>query len=185
MNLLLTSCGLETETIRQAFLRMLHQPAGQTKALFIPTAANSPDAVEVLPNCLGDLLRCDIPRANIQVCDLHDPLEPDWIQRIDVVYLCGGSPSYLLRRINEGPFREELLAFLRGGGAVIGVSAGSMVFAGQLEHSLGVLQCPLHVHCSEEEREAPGRYSLDRRDAIRLGNRQAIRFEQDALVVFE
>ena len=185
MNLLLTSCGLETETIRQAFLQMLRKPAGQTKALFIPTAANSPDAVEVLPKCLGDLLRCDIPRENIRVYDLHDPLEPDWIQQTDAVYLCGGSPAYLLRRINEGPFREELLAFLRDGGAVIGVSAGSMVFASQKEHSLGVLQCPLHVHCSDETREAPGRYPLDRREAIRLGNRQAIRFEQDALVVFE
>lgn len=81
MNLLLTSCGLETETIRQAFLQMLRKPAGQTKALFIPTAANSPDAVEVLPKCLGDLLRCDIPRENIRVYDLHDPLEPDWISR--------------------------------------------------------------------------------------------------------
>ena len=65
MNLLLTSCGLETETIRQAFLQMLRKPAGQTKALFIPTAANSPDAVEVLPKCLGDLLRCDIPLPDI------------------------------------------------------------------------------------------------------------------------
>lgn len=185
MNLLLTSCGLETETIRQAFLRMLHKPAGQTKALFIPTAANSPDAVEVLSKCLRDLIRCDIPRANIQVYDLHDPLEPDWIQRIDVVYLCGGSPSYLLRRINEGAFREELLAFLQGGGAVIGVSAGSMVFAGQMEHSLGVLPCPLHVHCSEEEREAPGCYPMDRKTAIMLGERQAIRFERDAMIIFE
>lgn len=142
MNLLLTSCGLETETIQQAFLQMLRKPAGQTKALFIPTAANSPDAVEVLPKCLGDLLRCDIPRENIRVYDLHDPLEPDWIQQTDAVYLCGGSPAYLLRRINEGPFREELLAFLRDGGAVIGVSAGSMVFASQMEHSLGGFAMP-------------------------------------------
>lgn len=68
---------------------------------------------------------------------------------------------------------------------MIDVSAGSMVFASQMEHSLGVLRCPLHVHCSDEEREAPGRYPLDRREAIRLGNCQAIRFEQDALVIFE
>lgn len=185
MNLLLTSCGLETETIRQAFLKMLRKPAGQTKALFITTAANSPDAVEVLPKCLRDLLRCDIPRANIQVYDLHDPLEPDWMQRFDVVYLCGGSPSYLMRRINEGPFRNELLAFLQCGGAVIGVSAGSMVFAGEMEHSLGLLPCPLHVHCIDKDREAPGSYPMDRKTAIMLGERQAIRFEQDTMMIFE
>ena len=185
MNLLLTSCGLETETIRQAFLQMLRKPAAQAKALFVPTAANSPDAVEVLPKCLGDLLRCGIPREHIQVYDLHDPLEPDWMQRIDVVYLCGGSPSYLLRRINEGPFREELLAFLRNGGAVIGVSAGSVVFAGQMERSLGLLPCPLHVHCSEADREAPGSYPMDRKAAVMLGERQAIRFEQNAMIIFE
>ena len=46
-----------------------------SEALFIPTAANTPDAIEVLPKCLNDLLKCGIPRENITVYDLYDALD--------------------------------------------------------------------------------------------------------------
>ena len=65
MNVLLTSCGLETPAITDAFLRMLPKSPADTRALFIPTAACNPDAIEVLPKCLNDLLKCGIPRENI------------------------------------------------------------------------------------------------------------------------
>lgn len=52
MKLLLTSCGLETDTIQQTFANMLNKPMDQIHALFIPTAANSPNAIEVLPKSL-------------------------------------------------------------------------------------------------------------------------------------
>lgn len=185
MNLLLTSCGLETKTIEQTFLQMLNKPAEQVRALFIPTAANSPDAIEVLPKCLEDLLRCGIPRENICVYDLHDSIHYASMQQYDAVYLCGGSPAYLLRRIIEGGFDQCLLKYLEDGGVVLGVSAGSMVFASQMANNLGILQCPLHVHCPDERRIAPGRYPLSRTEDILLGNSQAIRFEQGEMIVFE
>lgn len=185
MNLLLTSCGLETDTIQQTFANMLHKPMNQIHALFIPTAANSPDAIEVLPKCLEDLLRCGIKRENILVYDLYDHITDEQMQRIDVVYLCGGSPSYLLRRINESGFCDRLLQFIRQNGVVLGVSAGSMVFASQMEDNLGILHCPLHVHCPDEKRIEPGRYALTRSEDILLGNRQGIIFEGNDIIVFE
>ena len=39
MRLMLTSCGLETEKIRDHFLKMLGKDPRDTRALFIPTAA--------------------------------------------------------------------------------------------------------------------------------------------------
>ncbi len=60
MNVLLTSCGLETETIEKAFKNMLPKSPSEIKAIFIPTAANFADAIEVLPKCLNDLLKCGI-----------------------------------------------------------------------------------------------------------------------------
>ena len=185
MNLLLTSCGLETNVIQQAFVEMINKPMSQVRALFIPTAANSPDAIEVLPKCLEDLLRCGVLRENICVYDLHDKLSSDQINEMDVIYLCGGSPAYLLRRINESGFCTQLLQYINQNGVVLGVSAGSMVFASQLENNLGILSCPLHVHCPDALRVQPGRYPLTRKDAIMLGNRQAIRFEGHNMVVFE
>ena len=185
MNVLLTSCGLETETIEQAFLKMLNKNPENAKAIFIPTAANNPDAIEVLPACLNDLLKCGIPRENIFVYDLHDTFEDNLLESYDVIYLCGGDPNYLLRRVNEQGFNKQIEKFIGNDGVVVGVSAGSIIFANNLSDNLGLLQCALDVHCSEETCEKAGSYSSKRAERIRLGNNQAIIFEENELVIIE
>lgn len=50
MNVLLTSCGLETEKIRKTFVNMLTKSPNDIKAMFIPTAANSPDGLKYYQN---------------------------------------------------------------------------------------------------------------------------------------
>lgn len=185
MNVLLTSCGLETNVIEQAFLKMLNKRPARIKALFIPTAAISPDAIEVLPKCLNDLLKCDIVRENIFVYDLYDDIDDDLSETYDVVYLCGGNSKYLLRRVRESGFDKKLDSFIRRGGAVVGVSAGSMIFADDMPDNLGLLQCALDVHCSKDICEKAGQYSLNRKERIRLGNEQAIVFENDCFVIIE
>lgn len=173
MHVLLTSCGLETQAIADAFLGMLPVEPAAARVLFIPTAAVHPDAIEVLPKCLNDMLRLGVPREQITVYDLHDPIEGPLSARWDAVYLCGGDTRYLLRRVNEGGFRERLLAFIEEGGAVLGVSAGSLIFAANLPDNLGLLPCPLDVHCPDEARDQPGPIAGGPA-RVRLGNRQAI-----------
>lgn len=185
MKVLLTSCGLETKVIEQAFLQMLHKAPAEIRVMFIPTAATSPDAIEVLPKCLNDLLKCDIRRENITVYDLHDDLKTQISECYDVIYFCGGDPAYLLRRINERGFDHKIKAFIKQGGIVVGVSAGSIIFADNMPDNLNLLQCALDVHCSDETCEKAGRYKKDRQERIRLGNKQAILFEEDELVIIE
>ena len=185
MKCMLTSCGLETKTIADAFLDLLPKAPQKVKALFIPTAAVDPDAIEVLPKCLGDLLKCGIPRENITVHDLHDPIAGQLSDWFDVVYLCGGNTGYLLRRINERGFRQQLLRFIEENGVVVGVSAGSIIFGQNLPNNLGLLACPVDVHCTEETREHPGRYDAARQERIRLGNRQALLWQEGKIVIIE
>ena len=185
MNVLITSCGLETKRIEKSFMDMLQKTTSEIKAIFIPTAANSPDAIDVLPKCLNDLLKCGIKRENIFVYDLHDEIENNIINSYDVIYLCGGSSDYLLKRINEKNFRKQLLEFISLGKIVIGVSAGSMIFANDMPNNLGLLKCGLDVHCNDEIREKTGRYARNRQERIKLGNTQAISFEDDNIIVFE
>lgn len=183
MNVMLTSCGLETQAITQAFLRLLPVEPAAARVLFIPTAAVDPDAIEVLPKCLGDLLKIGVARENITVCDLHDPISGPLASRWDAVYLCGGNTHYLLRRINEGGFRDQLLAFIGKGGAVLGVSAGSVIFASNLPENLGLLPCPLDVHCPDDACEPSGPLAAHGDKHIRLGQRQAILWENGVPVV--
>ena len=185
MNVILTSCGLETKPIADAFTAMLPKPPSEIKAMFIPTAAVFPDAIDVLPKCLDDLRGCGIKDENIVVNDLHTGPDQPIGDAFDVVYLCGGDTKYLLKRINEQGFNQRLLEFISGGGIVMGVSAGSVIFAGNLPDNLGLLKCPLSVHAKEEDRANAGAYPRDREEKINLGNRQAILFQGDSLVIIE
>lgn len=184
MRVLLTSCGLETPAITDTFLRLLPSAPAAARVLFIPTAAINPDAIEVLPKCLNDLLRIGVPRENITVHDLHDPIDGPLAARWDAVYICGGDTRYLLRRVNEGGFRWQLLRFIEEGGPVLGVSAGSIIFAANLPENLGLLPCPLDVHCPDRACDAPGPVPA-RANRIRLGNRQAILWQNGAPHVME
>ena len=86
MRVLLTSAGLETEEIKECFEDMAGKDMSLVKALFIPTAAIDADAIEVLPKCMNDLLKCGILGKNIDVFDLHAGMEFEKLQQYDVVY---------------------------------------------------------------------------------------------------
>lgn len=101
MRVLLTSAGLETEEIKECFVAMAAKNMQSVKALFIPTAATDAGAVQVLPKCVNDLLKCGISEENIKVFDLHTGMKKSEMQKYDVVYLCGGDASYLLERMNS------------------------------------------------------------------------------------
>ena len=151
MRVMLTSCGLETQKIKDCFLTMLGKEGAKAKALFIPTAAIDADAIEVLPKCMNDLLKCGIPKENIRVFDLHQNMPMDELKTYDVVYLTGGRTSYLLERINDTGFRETLLTYIRDNGFVIGVSAGSGNAADlyQRQRFCDWRQCGKHYFCQQ------------------------------------
>lgn len=172
MKVMLTSCGIETEALKQAFLHMLGKEPADAKALFIPTAAIDADAIAVLPACMDDLLKCGIPKENIQVFDLHRNMSAGELQSFDAVYLCGGSTAYLLERINLSGFRDALLTYIANDGLVIGVSAGSVIFANNLPGNLALLDTKLFVHCKNTG--IIGRLSFPLPDSLELSNTAAI-----------
>ena len=175
MKVMLTSCGIETNTIQEHFLEMLGKPPAQARALFIPTAAIFADAIAVLPECMNDLLKCGIPKDNIQVFDLHRNMPADELQAFDVIYLCGGRTAYLLERINDTGFRHSLLEYIRNDGLVIGVSAGSIIFANNLPSHLGLLDVKLNVHCPSTSFVGKVHFSL-RESVVELSNTAAMLF---------
>lgn len=172
MRLMLTSCGLETEKIKEHFLEMLGKDPHDARALFIPTAAIDADAIEVLPKCMNDLLGCGIPKENIRVFDLHADIPAEELKSMDVIYFCGGRTAYLLERINDSGFRETLLSYIRENGFVIGVSAGSIIFANNLPGNLGFVDTKLDVHC--ERSSFTGRVTFPLVDNLKLSNTAAM-----------
>jgi len=172
MRVLLTSAGLETEEIKECFIDMVGKDMSRVKALFIPTAAINAGAIQVLPKCLNDLLKCGIQDENIKVYDLHIGMEIDELQQYDVVYLCGGDSEYLLERINATGFNITLMNYIENEGMVIGVSAGSIIFANNLSGNLGLINTKLNVHCGEGEKRGKLEYPV--KDNIRLTDNSAL-----------
>ena len=144
--ILLTSAGFESKTISDAFLGFVDKNPKDIKALFIPTAAIFPAAIAVLPKCMEDLLNVGIPAENIKVFDLHRSMTAQELSEFDAVYFTGGSPQYLLDRINDTNFNVPLNDYVNSGGVYIGVSAGSIVAAGNLPNNMGYLNASLRVH---------------------------------------
>lgn len=172
MRVLLTSAGLETEEIQNFFVELTGKAMSVVKALFIPVAAINADAVAVLPKCMNDLLKCGILDKNIKVYDMHEGMETEELQRYDVVYLCGGETRYLLQRINDTGFRKSLMEYIRAGGVVLGVSAGSLIFANNHKENLGLIDTKLDVHCKEGE--ARGKLTYPLKKNLRLTNTCAL-----------
>jgi peptidase E len=172
MRVLLTSAGLETEEIKEYFVEMLGKDVADVKALFIPTAAIDAGAIEVLPKCMNDLLKCGIQNKNIRVFDLHTGMEIAELQKYDVVYLCGGDTTYLLERVNATGFNETLINYINDNGMVIGVSAGSLLFSNNLVGNLGLINTRLDVHCPNGEVRGKVEYPL--KDNVRLTNTCAL-----------
>lgn len=167
MRVLLTSAGLETEGIKECFVDMVNKNMSLVKALFIPTAA-----IEVLPKCMNDLLKCGILDKNIDVFDLHIGMEFEKLKRYDVVYLCGGNTHYLLERINATRFSKSLMEYINNNGLVIGVSAGSLIFSNNLNNNLGLIDTKLDVHCIMGERRGKLTYPL--KNNVKLTNTCAL-----------
>ena len=172
MRVLLTSAGLETEEIKERFVDMAGKDMSLIKALFIPTAAIDAGAIEVLPKCMNDLLKCGILDKNIDVYDLHDGMEFEKLQQYDVVYLCGGNTNYLLERINDTGFNKSLMEYINGNGLVIGVSAGSLIFSNNLDNNLGLIDTKLDVHCITGEKRGKLTYPL--KNNVKLTNTCAL-----------
>ena len=166
MKLILSSAGLENEVLKSQFLKLLDKDVKDVHPLFIPTAAIDPGAIAVLPKCMNDLLKCGIPEENITVFDLHKGMCLPELEQFDLVYLCGGRTSYLLQRINDTGFRDSLLEYIQLDGLVLGVSAGSIIFANNLENNLGLLDAKLDVHCQSGEK--PGK--LEQKAHVQLTN---------------
>ncbi len=145
--ILLTSAGFENPAVQRCFLDLLEKPAREARALFIPTAAIDEDAKAVLPKCRGDLLGAGVLPEHITDFDLDRPMSTDELSGYDTVYFCGGSTEYLLKRIKAVGFDRSLDAALEQGLVYVGVSAGSIISAGNLPGNLGYLPQKLDVHC--------------------------------------
>ncbi|MBL4936977.1 Type 1 glutamine amidotransferase-like domain-containing protein [Clostridium sp. YIM B02515] len=181
--IILTSSGFKNKNIEKKFLELVEVPKEKIKVLFIPTAAITKEAMDMLPVCKNDLLNAGVLEENISTYDLNRVMKRKEICGFDAIYVCGGSSKHLLSKINEYKFYLPLKDFLDNGGVYIGVSAGSIVAAQNMSDNLGYINCILNVH--EQVGSQSGYIDVSCCPNIKLTDNHAIVIIDDNINIIE
>ncbi|MBP3543145.1 MAG: Type 1 glutamine amidotransferase-like domain-containing protein [Lachnospiraceae bacterium] len=191
--ILLTSAGL-TETMKKVFFDEIRKPVNEIKIIFVPSAATTKDdsAREGISVCVYELLCMGIKEENIflynlenllshgykrtyseKVKDLPKPyrlLDENELLEFDAIIFGGGDAGILLKEMNRTGFDNVVSASVERGLFYIGVSAGSMIAAGNFATGLRFIPNEIVVHSIEGSNCA----ILQDDRKIELNNNQAI-----------
>ena len=92
------------------------------------------------------------------------------LTQYDMIVFCGGNAHTLLIEINRTGFLKPLKQAIENGLVYLGISAGSMIAAGNFSDGLGYLANPLIPHA---EKESPCG-EVSKNDLIELADGQTV-----------
>lgn len=174
-HLFLTSSGL-TDSMKRKLFCLIGKTPKEVKVLYIPTAGIETDgAREGFGVCLHELAAMGILPEHILVYNLElivsrdyartysayiqelpmvsRLLTPEELECFDVVFVSGGDCAVLCREMKRTGCDQVLREGIHRGVIYVGVSAGSMYAAGNLEDGLGILPNVLTPHWEGESME--------------------------------
>lgn len=167
--ILLTSAGL-TDNFKNLFWKNVNKEPAQVKMIFVPSAATENDgAREGISLCIYKFMEMGIQMENILVYNLKYLLSKNYtrtysrgvdnlprafrlltsdeLKEYDVIVFSGGEAPLLVDEIKRTDFEGVLNPAVEGGLFYIGISAGSMVAAGNFKDGLGYIKNHITVHC--------------------------------------
>jgi dipeptidase E len=172
MKFLLTSAGIQNESIRNALVELLGKPVSESSALCIPTAAYA------LPGGAGQAYRMISGRGGLPLCDLgwkslgvlelsalpslSDELWVPLVQESDALLVGGGDPMYLCYWMQQSGLAHLLPSLDET--VYVGLSAGSMVMTPSIgedfvrwkppgggDRTLGMVDFSIFPHVDHEQ----------------------------------
>ena len=172
-HLLLTSSGL-SDSMKKIFFDVIGKDPKDLKILYIPTAGIETDeAREGLAVCLDELAKMGICYENILVYNLELLLSKDYkrtysqyikspavitrlltleeLNRFDAVFVSGGDSAVLCREMARTGFNNVIVKAINNGLVYVGISAGSMYVAGNLDDGLHIIPNPVIPHWKENK----------------------------------
>ena len=175
----MTSCGLSDE-MKDSLLDVCGKAPEDLKVLLIPTAGIESDgAREGLAVCLDEFRKMGIRSENVLVYNLElipsrdykktysacieNPaiitrlLSPEEAEDFDVCFVTGGDVNVLCREMHRTGADSVLKAAVNRGLVYVGISAGSMFAAGNMENGLNLIPNRIISHQNEN-----GMYELPR-----------------------
>lgn len=201
--LLLTSNGIQGN-IKEFFLTKIDKRVEDIKVIYVPNAAIHMDmARELLAVYLEQLLELGIQLENITIYNLQYLLSYDYkrayssqvkeispllrlmtveeMNQYDMIVFTGGESTILLQEINRTGFNITLNQAVDNGLFYVGISAGSMIAAGNLPNNLGYLKQSMIPHC----KEGTSCENLSLCSEIYLSDEQAIFINDDTIMMIK
>lgn len=197
--LFLTSDGL-SDNMKINFFNIIKKKPGETKILYIPTAGIVTDSArEGLAICFAELSLMGIRNENIFVYNLELIISKDYkrtysshikepvmitrlltieeLEAFDAVFVGGGDAAVLCREMVRTGFDRILLQAINQGLVYVGISAGSMYAAGNLNDGLHVINNTIVPHSHGTKL---GKILYDSEE-IQLSDGQAVYVEGDCV----
>lgn len=125
MPLLLTSQGLTTDAIHDAFTSHSPKPIGESRVAFFDTAAEPNIHEPWVEEAIADIRKSGV--RSIDRLNMNVPFDERSFDNYEIVFVNGGNTFYLLKKMRDAFFQSAIVPFLERGGLYVGVSAGSIV----------------------------------------------------------
>jgi peptidase E len=135
MKLLLTSAGISTDSIQQAFTDLLTNPLYNYKVLIITIDSTSIRAKESQEREKHRIQTAGIPSENISIYDLTKGNPPS-LNDVDVIYIGGGNDYHYLKYLREQSLMDKVREHVDNGGIYVGISAGSKIMGPDIDEQL-------------------------------------------------
>lgn len=168
---LLLSGGL-TPSMGQFFWENVGKEPSKAKILYVPSAATEDDgAREGIAVCVYSLLGLGIRLENICTYNLKYLLSKGYsrtyssgvtdlprefrlmtaeeLKEFDAIVVGGGHAGLLVDEMERTGFGDVLRSAVEEGAFYVGISAGSMLAAGNFENGLRFIENPIIPHCQE------------------------------------
>lgn len=197
--LFLTSSGL-SDSMKKMFADSIAKSPQEMRILYIPSAGYETDgAREGFAVCLDELAKMGIRYDNILIYNLELLLSkgykrtysahignPAMVSRLltmeelgafDAVFVSGGDSAVLCREMVRTGFDEVLKRAINDGLVYVGISAGSMYAAGNLDNGLHIILNPIIPHWNGQKATE----ITDSSAEIYLSDGQALYVESDVI----
>lgn len=133
--IVLTSCGIIDENLKQEFYKLLNKEIENIKLLYITTAIDGEDDSDTnwIDEEFNTILDLGIKKENIREYKMDYEID---LSVYDMIYMMGGNTFYLLKKIRETKFDIKLKEAINNSIVYVGSSAGSIILGNTIELAL-------------------------------------------------
>jgi len=132
MKLLLTSFGLSTENIKQAFIEQLPKPIEENTVLIIFLDVSIEFHQKYIKQEIQTLIELGILEDNISVYFLNED-NPPKLNDVDVLCMGGGNTYRYMKKLREQELVPRIRSFIENDGFYIGASAGGVIMSPEID----------------------------------------------------